>query len=98
MDQDWEQAYGAAVLETDTSKLAGKMNQAITVLRQCLQNSNSPPKQSSEKGTHGRCVANAGHDMSGRTPHSGLSKGCSQNRPGCFFVATLDIPLAESFM
>jgi hypothetical protein len=49
MEQDWEQAYRAAVLETDTSKLAGKINQAITVLRQCLQNSTSPQKQSSER-------------------------------------------------
>lgn len=49
MRQDWEEAYRAAVLETDHHKLAEKIDLAITVLRQCLKESSSPPERSSER-------------------------------------------------
>jgi hypothetical protein len=36
MYQDWEEAYRAAVLETDHNKLIDKMDSATTVLRKSL--------------------------------------------------------------
>jgi len=49
MPQNWEEAYRAAVLETDHHKLAEKIDLATTLLRQCLKESSSPPKRSSER-------------------------------------------------
>jgi len=36
MQQDWERAYRAAMLETDQRKLVGKIDSATAVLRACL--------------------------------------------------------------
>ena len=49
MYQDWEEAYRAAVLETDHNKLIDKIDSATTVLRKSLREASSPPEQTSER-------------------------------------------------
>ncbi len=49
MPQDREEAYRAAVLETDGHKLAHKIDLAMTVLRDCLLELSSSPEHLSER-------------------------------------------------
>jgi hypothetical protein len=49
MYQDWEEAYRAAVLETDHNKLIDKMDSATTVLRKSLLEASSPPAHLGER-------------------------------------------------
>jgi hypothetical protein len=44
----WEGAYRAAMLETDQRKLIGKIDSATGVLRACLLELGSSPKESGE--------------------------------------------------
>jgi hypothetical protein len=48
MSEDWEGAYLAAVTETDQRKLMGKIDSAIAVLRACLLELGSSPKEDGE--------------------------------------------------
>jgi antitoxin component HigA of HigAB toxin-antitoxin module len=47
--QDWEEAYRAAVLETDYHKLADKIDLAVTVLTECLLEVSSSPEHIGER-------------------------------------------------
>ena len=49
MYQDWEEAYRAAVLETDHNKLMDKIDSATTVLRKSLLEASSPPEHLGER-------------------------------------------------
>jgi len=49
MYQDWEEAYRAAVLETDHNKLMDKIDSATTVLRKSLLEASSPPEHIGER-------------------------------------------------
>jgi hypothetical protein len=49
MYQDWEEAYRAAVLETDHNKLIDKIDSATTVLRKSLLEASSPPEPIRER-------------------------------------------------
>src|ERR1700737_3078056 len=49
MHQDWEEAYRAAVLETDHHKLIDKIESATTVLRESLLEASSSPEHLSER-------------------------------------------------
>jgi hypothetical protein len=48
MSEDWQEAYLAAVLETDQCKLIGKIDSAMAVLRACLLELGSSPKENGE--------------------------------------------------
>jgi len=49
MHQEWEEAYRAAVLETDHNKLMDKIDSATTVLRKSLLEASSPPEHIGER-------------------------------------------------
>jgi len=49
MYEDWEEAYRAAVLETDHNKLIDKIDSATTVLRKSLLEASSPPEHIGER-------------------------------------------------
>jgi hypothetical protein len=55
MSEDWKGAYRAAVLETDHHKLMDKIDSAVSLLRTCLLEVRSSPKQSGEA----ECIADA---------------------------------------
>jgi len=48
MYQDWENAYRAAVLETDINKLPERIDEALAILHECLKPFNCVGKQSAE--------------------------------------------------
>ena len=48
MSENWQEAYLAAVLETDQCKLMGKIDSAMAVLRACLRELASSPKENGE--------------------------------------------------
>jgi isopropylmalate/homocitrate/citramalate synthase len=49
MYQDWEEAYRAAVLETDHNRLIDKIDSATTVLRKSLLETSSSPEHVGER-------------------------------------------------
>ena len=49
MYRDWEEAYRAAVLETDHNRLIDKIDSATTVLRKSLLEASSPPEHLGER-------------------------------------------------
>ncbi len=48
MPQDWEEAYRAALLETDPPKLIGQIDSAMSMLRACLLKLSYSPTQDGE--------------------------------------------------
>jgi len=49
MYQDWEEAYRAAVLETDHNRLMDKIDSATTVLRKSLLEASAPREHIGER-------------------------------------------------